>query len=249
LNPKEKHVLKSKKIPDKTVIKRTPLMATGKLVDVYSNIDNFEANELVCLTEQAYREIKKKFKFQYDHPLLGDKIQVYCSDAVKVSHVHGGYLQAKEPLGRIFLNPRSAVGAVQGVNSTYIHELAHLFTWNFHSHTLREGLADFVASSLNQGSAIGPVPADFILPSEALARYSKYWATTKTPPRKLKTDIDFRRGYYFSSRLFVMYLIKKYGIGKFMKLYVSSQPEAEIESLYGCSHQTLVTECTASISR
>ncbi len=248
MNRQEKHVLKSKKIPDKTVIKRTSLVATGKFVDVYSDLDDFEADELVCLTEQAYREIKKKFKFQYTHQLLGDRIQIYCSDAVKVSHVHGGYLQAKEPLGRIFLNPRSAIGAVQGVNSTYMHELAHLFTWNFYSHTLREGLADFVASSLHQGSAIGPVPADFVLPNEEFARYSKYWATTKTPPRKLKTDIDFRRGYYYSSRLFVMYLIEKYGIETFMNLYASSQPEVEISSLYGRSRQTLVAGCMASIS-
>jgi hypothetical protein len=240
-------VLKSKKIPDKTVITRTPLVATGKFVDVYSDLDGFEADELVHLTEQAYQQIKKTFKFQYDHPLLGDRIQIYCSDAVKVSHVHGGYLQAKEPLGRIFLNPRSAFGSVQGVNSTYIHELAHLFTWSFCSHTLREGLADFVATSLHQGSAIGPVPADFVLPNEDFARYSKYWATTKTAPRKLKTDIDFRRGYYFSSRLFVTYLIAKYGLDAFMKLYASPEPEAEISSHYGQSRQTLVAGCMASI--
>ncbi|MFM7487251.1 MAG: hypothetical protein ACKO13_10075, partial [Cytophagales bacterium] len=211
-----KCVFKSKKIPDKAVIKRTPLVATGKIVDVYSDLDDFEAEKLVRFTEQAYQKINKTFKFQYNHQLLGDRIQIYCSDAVKVSHVHGGYLQAKEPLGRIFLNPRSAFGSVQGVNSTYIHELTHLFTWNFCSHTLREGLADFVASSLYQGSAIGPVPADFALPNEEFARYSKYWATTKTPPKKLKTDIDFRRGYYFSSRVFVAHLIQTYGLNAFM---------------------------------
>ena len=241
-------MFKSKKIPDKTVIKRTPLVATGQLVDVYSDLDDFEAEELVRLTEQAYQQIKKTFKFQYDHPRLGETIQIYCSDAVKVSHVHGGYLQAKEPLGRIFLNPRSAFGSVQGVNSTYIHELAHLFTWDLCSHTLREGLADFVASSLHQGSAIGPVPADFALPNEELARYSKYWATTKTPPRKLKTDIDFRRGYYFSSRLFVTYLIEQSGLDAFMKLYASTEPDLEMTSIYGQSRQALVAECMASIS-
>ena len=241
-------MFKSKKIPDKTIIKRASLVATGKFVDVYSDLDEFEAGELVRLTEQAYEKIKRTFKFQYDHPRLGDRIQIYCSDAVKVSHVHGGYLQAKEPLGRIFLNPRSALGSVHGVNSTYIHELAHLFTWNFCSHTLREGLADYVASSLHQGSSIGPVPADFALPNEEFVRYTKYWATTKTPPRKLKTNIDFRRGYYFSSRLFVTYLIEKYGLDAFMQLYASPQPEVEISSLYGHSRQTLVARCMASIS-
>lgn len=241
-------MFKSKKIPDKTVIKRTPLVATGRFVDVYSDLDDFEASELVRLTEQAYEKIKRAFKFQYDHPRLGDRIQIYCSDAVKVSHVHGGYLQTKEPLGRIFLNSRSAFGAVQGVNSTYIHELAHLFTWNFCSHTLREGLADFVASSLHHGSAIGPVPVDFVLPKDEFRRYSKYWTTTKTPPRKLKTDIDFRRGYYFSSRLFVTYLIEQSSLDAFMKLYASPEPEEEILSIYGQSRQALVAGYMASIS-
>ena len=240
-------MFKYKKIPDKTVIKHTPLVAAGKFVDVYSDLNDFADDDLVRLTEKAYQQINTTFKFEFDHRLLGDRIQIYCSDAVKVSHVHGGYLQAKKPLGRIFLNSRSAFGAVQGENSTYIHELAHLFTWSFCSHTLREGLADFVATSLHQGSAIGPVPANFALSNEEFARYSKYLATTKTPPRKLKIDIDFRRGYYFSSRLFVTYLIEKYGLDTFMKLYASSQPELEISTLYGQSRKTLVAGCMASI--
>jgi hypothetical protein len=91
------------------------------------------------------------------------------------------------------------------------------------------------------------VPANFALSNEEFARYSKYLATTKTPPRKLKIDIDFRRGYYFSSRLFVTYLIEKYGLDTFMKLYASSQPELEISTLYGQSRKTLVAGCMASI--
>lgn len=239
-------MFKNRKIPDKIIVKRTPLAATGKFVDVYSDLDNFEPAELVRLTEQAYGEIKNVFLFQYDHQHLGGRIQIYCSDAIKVSHVHGGYLQAKDPLGHIYLNPRAAYGAVQGINATYVHELTHLFTWNFYSHTLREGLADFVASSLYEGSAIGPVPVDFDFSTESFTRYSKYLATTKTPPRKLKTDIDFRRGYYFSSRLFVKHLIEKYGLGAFMQLYASPEPELGIETLYGQSRQTLVAGFIAS---
>jgi hypothetical protein len=239
-------MFKNKKIPDKTIIKGTPLAATGKLVDVYSDLDNFESAELVRLTEQAYEQIKKTFIFQYDHQQLGDRIKIYCADAINVSHVHGGYLQAKDLLGHIYLNPRSAYGAIQGMNATYVHELTHLFTWNFYSHTLREGLADFVASSLHHGSAIGPVPVDFDLSNESFTHYSKYWATTKTPPRELRTDIDFRRGYYFSSRLFVKYLIEKYGLDAFMQLYDSPEPELGIETLYGQSRQALVAGFIAS---
>ncbi len=239
-------MFKIRKIPDKIIVKRTPLAATGRFVDVYSDLENFASAELVRLTEQAYEKIKKTFIFKYDHQQLGDKIKIYCADAINVSHVYGGYLQAKDPLGYIFLNPRSAYGAIQGMNATYVHELTHLFTWNFYSHTLREGLADFVASSLHQGAAIGPVPSDFALPNSSFARYSKYWATTKTPPRKLKTDIDFRRGYYFSCRLFVKYLIEKYGIAAFMQLYASPEPELGIETLYCQSRQTLVAGFMAS---
>jgi hypothetical protein len=235
-----------KRLSDKAILKRTTLAATGKIVDIYTDMVDFESHQLATLADQAYAHIGQQFGFQYDHHVLGARIQIHCSDAVKVSHVHGGYNQAKEPLGKVFLNNRAAHGAVQGVNATYIHEMVHLFTWHFCSHTLREGLADYAALALHSGAAVGPVPLDFALSTEAMCYFSKYWATTKKPPRKLKTDIDFRRGYYFSSRIFVTYLIEHFGLDLFMKLYASSEPETTIEQLYQQSRQSLVAQAIAS---
>lgn len=235
-----------KRLSDKAITKRTALAASGKVVDIYTDMADLESDQLAHLADQAYRQIEQNFGFQYDHHMLGARIQIHCSDAVKVSHVHGGYNQAKEPLGKVFLNARAALGAVQGVNATYIHEMVHLFTWNFCSHTLREGLADYVALALHKGAGVGPVPADFVLSAEETQKFSKYWATTKKPPRKLKTDIDFRRGYYFSARVFVTYLITNFGLGLFMKLYASSEPEAAIEQLYQQSRQDLIKQAIAS---
>jgi hypothetical protein len=234
-------MLTKRRTPDKYVVKRTSLASTGEIVDVFSDINNFNADKLTQLADQAYKNIRQIFGFNYDHYLLGERINIYCSEAVMVSHVHGGYLQPQDPVGAIFLNARAAQGAIHGSNATYIHEMTHLFTWNFYSHTLREGLADYVASRLHLESAIGPVPVGFDLQKSELIRFSRYWATTKKPPRQLKSDMTFRRGYYYSSRLFVAYLIEKFGFDSFISLYGASDPETEIKRRFAESRAELVT--------
>jgi len=246
-NSAMRQVISKRRIPDKSIIKWTPLVARGQWVDIYTDIDSYEADKLAHMADCSYQHIQKKFSLKYNHDLLGERIKIYCSNAVKVSHVYGGYLQPEQPLGKIFLNLRSALGAIQGNNATYIHEMAHLFAWNFHSHSLREGLADYIASKLHNSSvSIGPVPADFILAEGDLKRYSRYWATVKNPPRKLKTDIEFRRAYYFSCRLFVTYLIQSFGFGKFMSLYDSPQPEIDLEHIYKKKRCELVAQFIAT---
>lgn len=75
---------------------------------------------------------------------------------VRVSHVWQGYAHQADPRAVIFLNPRAYHGARTGSNATLAHELTHLFTWRYGSHSLREGLADFVARAVMPGAAVGP---------------------------------------------------------------------------------------------
>jgi hypothetical protein len=234
--------------PDRAIIRRTSLEARGTFVDVYIDGDDYDAGELARLADSAYVSINRTFGFEYDHRTLGERIRLYCSDDVKVSHVRGGYRHLKRPLGEVLLNRRAAIGATRGLNATYIHELVHLFAWQFGSHTLREGLADHVACILAPGSAIGAVPVDLVLNADQISRYTPYLATAKNPPRRLRTDIDFRRGYYYTSRRFATHLIDRSGLDTFMSLYVSDDLERDIPRLYGSDRRAVLTHFTEQLT-
>ena len=53
-------------------------------------------------------------------------------------------------------------------------------------------------------------------------------------------DERFRRMYYFASYRFVKFLIARAGMETFLKLYDSSDPEAEFPKLYGATRAELV---------
>src|SRR5256885_2121641 len=64
--------------------------------------------------------------------------------------------QATDAEAIVILSARAYEGALTRTNATYVHEMAHLFTWRYHSHTLREGLADYLALQIHPGAGVGP---------------------------------------------------------------------------------------------
>jgi hypothetical protein len=128
---------------------------------------------------------------------------------------------------------------MRGEDATYVHELAHLFTWRFSSHTLREGLADYLALKVHPGARIGPnsgASAEEPIPRDIL----DYLGTTRPPPSWLVSDRARRSAYYMASRRFVTFLIDTGGMDLFLKLYDSAAPETEMQRLYGASRAELV---------
>jgi hypothetical protein len=93
-----------------------------------------------------------------DTATLGPKVRVYVSDAISISHVWRAYGHPRDPKAIVFLNLRAYQGAMSGKNATHVHELTHLFTWRYYSHTLREGIADYVALKVFPRAAVGPNP-------------------------------------------------------------------------------------------
>src|SRR5207302_2289985 len=133
-----------------------------------------------------------------DVAALGPKIRIYVSDAVTISHVWKGYAHPTDPKGIVFLSPRAYEDGLKRINATYAHEMAHLFTWRFSSHTLREGLADFLALQIHPGAAVGPNPAGF--ESEPVpVEVTPYLGTRLPPPPQVSSDEHFRQGYYAAS--------------------------------------------------
>ena len=128
-----------------------------------------------------------------------------------------------------------------GKNATYVHELTHLFTWRYHSHTLREGIADYVALKIFPGAAVGPNDGNDDLARRNIApEIIEYLGTTKPAPEWVSTDPTRRSDYYFASYRLVKYLIESKDMETFWKLYASENPEIDIKSLYGFDRKEAV---------
>jgi len=191
------------------------------------------------LADKAYQRLELLTGRNLDVATLGPKIRIYVADFQGPSHVWGGYSHPQDPRGIIFLNRRAYEGAMRGTNATYAHEMAHLFTWRYASHTLREGFADYLALEIHPGAAVGPhagqketVPIDPVI--------ADYLGATRAPPPEVTAGAQFRRMYYVASYRFVKFLIARAGMETFLKLYDSSDPEAEYARLYGASRAELV---------
>ena len=225
--------------PDDQIVAQGQLVASGMGVEIYQHGVTIESSFLEVM-ESAYDEVQKLTGLKLDTATLGPKVRVYVSASLGVSHVWKGYQHPNDPKGVIFLNPRVYQGALNGKNATHIHELTHLFTWRFNSHTLREGFADYVALAILPGAAVGPNPGGESAPSRIPPEVLEYLGTTKPPPDWASSDPLRRSAYYFASHRFVKYLVDLKGMDTFMKLYRSEHPEMDIKILYGLTREQAI---------
>jgi len=227
-------------ISDEQVVARAQLVASGAYVEIYQHGPVIEPSFLKMM-ESAYEEVQRVTGLKLDSATLGSKVRVYVSDAISVSHVWRGYHHPSDPKAIIFLNLRAYHGAMGGKNATYVHELTHLFTWRYHSHTLREGIADYVALKIFPGAAVGPNDGNDDLARRNIApEIIEYLGTTKPAPEWVSTDPTRRSDYYFASYRLVKYLIESKDMETFWKLYASENPEIDIKSLYGFDRKEAV---------
>jgi len=225
-------------LSDDQIVARAQLVGSGKHVEIYQHGVTVDPSFLKVM-ESVYGQVEALTGLKLDTDTLAPKVRVYVSDAVRISHVWRGYEHPSDPKAIIFLNPRAYQGAMSSQNATHIHELTHLFTWRFNSHTLREGFADYVALTILPGAAVGPnlagdSPAQ--IPTDVL----DHLGTTNPAPEWVSTDPVGRRAYYFASYRLVKYLVEMKGLATFMKLYASENPEVDIRSLYGISREEAI---------
>lgn len=218
---------------DDQILVQAKRVARGEIVEIYQHGIDVEGAKLLRYAEDAYQGIERVTGLKLDTTTLGPRIQIVVSASAPVSHVWRGYDHPKDPRGIVFLNAMAYRGAMQRNNATYIHEMTHLFTWRYRSHTLREGLADWVALAVLPGASVGPNPNGHDLKTVVPPLIADYLGTTKPPPDWLVTDAERRTAYYFASYRFVKHLIGLKDFATFMQLYNSSAPEADIVTLYG----------------
>jgi len=227
-------------ISDEQVVAQAQLVASGVYVEMYQHGVVVEPSFLEIM-ESAYEEVRRVTGLKLDTATLGSKVRVYVSDAISVSHVWRGYQHPSDPKAIIFLNLRAYHGAMGGKNATYAHELTHLFTWRYHSHTLREGIADYVALKIFPGAAVGPnAGGEDLARRNVVPEIIEHLGTTKPAPEWVSTDPSRRSDYYFASYRLVKYLVESKDMEIFWKLYASENPEIDIKSLYGLDRKEAV---------
>jgi hypothetical protein len=226
-------------ISDDQIVARAELVASGAYVEIYQHGLAVEPSFLNVM-EKTYEEVQRVTGLQLDTATLGGKVRVYVTDAIGVSHVWKGYQHPSDPKAIIFLNLRAYHGAMAGRNATHAHELTHLFTWHYHSHTLREGIADYVALKIFPGTDVGPNPGGGSARRTIAPEIIEHLGTTKPPPGWVSTDPTRRSDYYFASYRLVKYLVESKDMETFWKLYTSENPEIDIKNLYGLDRREAV---------
>jgi hypothetical protein len=224
---------------DAQVVAEATLVASGDRVELFQHGASV-APAFLKAAEAAYRRLEALTGRPFDTATLGPKIRIYVSNGITVSHVWNGYGHPKDPKGVVLLSVRAYEGAVTRTNATYVHEMAHLFAWRYHSHTLREGLADYLALEVHPGAGVGPNAEGYDTSKAIPLDVIEYLGTTKPPPAFLMSDLSQRRAYYFASYRFVKFLITTGGMETFLQLYDSPNTEEARPRLYGASRDEMV---------
>ena len=231
---------------DAQIIEEATLAFAGDRIEIHAH-DATPGRPLLVAAEAALAAMERVLGRTLDTATLGPKLRIYVSGATKVSHVWRGYEHPGDPRGVLFLNPRVARLAVEGSNATYAHELAHLLTWRFHSHTLREGLADYLALQVHPGAGLGPNPQGYADPPAVPEEIAQLLGTTRPPPAAVSEDPAFRAAYYYASYRLVHYLVARDDMERFLQLYDAPDPERAIERLYGLTREAAVRAALAQV--
>jgi hypothetical protein len=225
-------------VSDDQIVREARLVASGARVDLYEHGVGVDRG-LVAAAERALVRMEELLGRRLDEATLGPRVRIYVAASISVSHVWRGYDHPRDPQPVIFLNPKVAGLALSGKNATYAHELAHLLTWRYHSHTLREGLADYLALQVHPGAGVGPNAGGHAVQLPVPQEIVGYLGTTRAAPPEARNDINFRRAYYHASFRFVRLLIERRGMATFLELYGEADPEAAFPRLYGASRAEL----------
>ena len=229
-----------RQVSDEQVVARAELVASGSRIEIYQHDVSVDRSFLKIMVS-AYEAVERVSGLKLDTAVLGPMVRVYVSDAITVSHVWRGYQHPRDPKGVIFLNLRAYHGALGGKNATHVHELTHLFTWRYHSHTLREGIADYIALKVIPGAAVGPnARPDDTARRNIAPEILEHLGTTKPAPDWVSTDPSRRVDYYLSSYRFVKYLVERRDLATFWNFYASENPEDDIKNLYGLDRNEAV---------
>lgn len=227
---------------DADILNRSRLISQTDRVDVYRDDVDVD-DEFVKQIDHLYTAIETQLGRKFDTATLG-KIKVVVSNHVRVSHVWRGYQHMSDPRAVIFLNVKAYKGFKSKSNATLVHEMTHLFTWKYNSHSLREGLADHVARAVMPNTAVGPNEAN-AEPVRVDWAFT-YLGSNLPAPIELTTDPEFRKNYYFLSYVLTKALIERTSLAEFMGFYEAPYSDELFESTFRIKRLELICQLNLS---
>ncbi|MGZ8469423.1 MAG: hypothetical protein ACXW61_08020 [Gemmatirosa sp.] len=166
-----------------------------------------------------------------------DRIEVFVADGVGASHVYGGYAHMRHAKPWLYLD----AARVRADAAPYLHETTHLVAWRSGSHSLREGLASWVESTVSargegehsQLFGVSDLASADELAHRALATPAGERALAaigRPGPADAITAgrPDERAAYYVLSQSFARHLVERVGLPTTLQLM-----EADAADAYG----------------
>ena len=168
-----------------------------------------------------------------------DRVQVFVSGRIGVSHVYAGYAHPSFDRPYLFLN----AGKVRDGSAPYLHELAHILAWRFGSHSLREGFATYLALEVSAAGvgrsgdlfgmsdraaadslarALLPTPAgQAALPWIGRSGYADESVTSTENP-------ESRAAYYVLGQSYARFLVERLGMAAFLRVLQAQDTDAAL---------------------
>jgi hypothetical protein len=213
---------------------------TGSRVTVWyapEDLPKQKAADLADLADKGIVLIEKSLFMTMDKShYKTDHIEIIVENPV-VSHVYGGYDHPRYDKPVVFLKNAQAASRTTPV----LHEMTHIIAWKFSSHSLREGLANYMQltnAPLAGYPAYPPRKMADNMASKALeSEYGESLFATLgkdgVDSLTLPTDPKSRPQFYAVSQSFTQYLIEKKGLAVFMKIYSAPSAEKACRKLTG----------------
>jgi hypothetical protein len=165
-----------------------------------------------------------------------ERIEVFVAEDLGASHVYAGYAHMRHDRAWLYLD----AARVRAGSAPYLHEATHLVAWRFGSHSLREGLASWVESTVSAGGdgehsqlfGVRDVASADALAHRALATPAGELALpTIGAPGPADATItagrpELRAAYYVLSQSFVGHLVERLGLPVTLQLMEADAPDA-----------------------
>ncbi len=187
-----------------------------------------EASDLHQKIDAGVEAVEKFLGFKFSREAYGqEKIEFFVHSRRAPSHTITAYSPRK------YMHPVVFLSYAKGKKTPYLHETVHIIAWNWNTLWLKEGLAVHLNDELG-GYAAFP---NF---GESLDEFAGRVLRREFPPATNALDLvgengiprfenrAVRRMFYILAGSYVAYLLREWGVKKFMRVYAAKDAEAAI---------------------